>query len=137
MALLSKLKKKKTSDSKESRKKAKPASAAAEKKPKTRQKKITEKKDSKVSSKRVSKKHQKLMEEHEKRWQSLKLKNTEKPKLYKISGVYQEKTPIEHKKFGLGFILSIKNRRLEVIFKDSVKHLVSDNLGVVKTNVKK
>ena len=98
--------------------------------------KKTLKKDTKVTAKKekvkkLSKKDQKLMAENERRWKAYQNKNKDiSPVPYKISGVYQDKTPIMHKKFGWGYILSIRNDRLEVMFKETVKFLVSNNLGV-------
>ena len=86
-----------------------------------------------VKEKKLSAKSQKLLKENERKWQALQNKHQEVSALnYKISGVYKVKTPIMHKKFGWGYILSVRNDRLEVIFKESVKFLVSNNLGVIR-----
>lgn len=65
--------------------------------------------------------------EEESKWLELKDKNRNiKPLPYKMSEVYQEKTPIEHKVLGWGFILSVVNDRLEVLFRSGIKHLISN-----------
>lgn len=45
---------------------------------------------------------------------------------YSMSQAFEEKTPIMHKVLGWGFILSILNDRLEVIFKSGTKTLISN-----------
>ena len=74
-----------------------------------------------------------MLKENERKWQALQNKHQSVTALnYKISGVYKMKTPIMHKKFGWGYILSVRNDRLEVIFRENVKFLVSNNLGVIR-----
>ena len=57
-------------------------------------------------------------------WQK-KAKDME-PAVYKMSGVYEERTPLKHSKLGWGFILSNKNHRLEVLFEGGIKYLISN-----------
>jgi hypothetical protein len=45
---------------------------------------------------------------------------------YKMSDKYFENTAIDHKTLGWGFILSVVNDRLEVLFQNGVKHLISN-----------
>ncbi len=45
---------------------------------------------------------------------------------YKMSQKYEAETPILHKVLGWGFILSNQNDRLEVLFQDGVKVLISN-----------
>jgi hypothetical protein len=45
---------------------------------------------------------------------------------YKMSGVYEPRTAIMHKVLGWGYILSAQNDRLEVLFKDGIKMLISN-----------
>ena len=98
---------------------------------KTTKTKVVKKKA--VKEKKLSAKSQKLLKENERKWQALQNKYQSITAVnYKISGVYKVKTPIMHKKFGWGYILSVRNDRLEVIFKESVKFLVSNNLGVIR-----
>ncbi|MGZ3774714.1 MAG: hypothetical protein ACXVCY_10290 [Pseudobdellovibrionaceae bacterium] len=49
-----------------------------------------------------------------------------KAPLYSISAQYEAKTPIQHKIFGWGFILSNEYDRLEVIFEDGKRMLISN-----------
>lgn len=46
--------------------------------------------------------------------------------VYSISGVFEANTPLEHKVLGWGYIISVLNDRLEVLFKDGIKHLISN-----------
>lgn len=45
---------------------------------------------------------------------------------YNMRGEYEAKTAIEHKVLGWGYILANKNDRLEVLFKDGVRYLISN-----------
>lgn len=49
-----------------------------------------------------------------------------KAQAYSISGQYEAKTPIQHKIFGWGFILSNEYDRLEVLFEDGKRMLISN-----------
>lgn len=62
-----------------------------------------------------------------KRWAALyrKAGNTKVP-TYSMRGVFEEKSPIQHKVLGWGYILSNKNDRLEVLFKDGIRFLISN-----------
>lgn len=65
--------------------------------------------------------------EEESRWLELRDKHKNiRPQPYKMSESYQEKTPIEHKTLGWGFVLSVVNDRLEVLFRSGIKHLISN-----------
>lgn len=65
--------------------------------------------------------------EEESKWFELKDKHKNiKPQPYKMSEVYLEKSPIEHKILGWGFVLSVVNDRLEVLFRSGIKHLISN-----------
>ncbi len=62
-----------------------------------------------------------------KKWASLYKKSEEsKTPTYNMRGVFEEKTPIQHKVLGWGYILSNKNDRLEVLFKDGIRFLISN-----------
>lgn len=67
-----------------------------------------------------------------KKWAAL-LKKTEKldikPSPYNMRKSYDARTPIEHKILGWGYILANKNDRLEVLFKDGIKFLISNYKG--------
>ncbi|MFP5520382.1 MAG: hypothetical protein ACLGGX_10795, partial [Bdellovibrionia bacterium] len=61
------------------------------------------------------------------RWHELREKyRNEKPQSYSISGVFEAKKPIEHKLFGWGFILSNEYDRLEILFEDGRRILISN-----------
>ncbi len=45
---------------------------------------------------------------------------------YSISGQFEAKTPLQHKIFGWGFILSNEYDRLEVLFEDGKRMLISN-----------
>ena len=79
-----------------------------------------------ISSGKRTKKYEGATEE-ESKWLELKDKYRNiKPQPYKMSDVYQEKTPLEHKVLGWGFVLSVVNDRLEVLFRSGIKHLISN-----------
>ncbi|MBX3021459.1 MAG: hypothetical protein KF799_07240 [Bdellovibrionales bacterium] len=47
-------------------------------------------------------------------------------KPYNMKNVFEEKTAITHKVLGWGYILANRNDRLEVLFKDGIKYLISN-----------
>jgi hypothetical protein len=47
-------------------------------------------------------------------------------KPYNMKQVFEEKTAIVHKVLGWGYILANRNDRLEVLFKDGIKYLISN-----------
>jgi len=47
-------------------------------------------------------------------------------KPYSMKAVFEEKTAIMHKVLGWGYILANRNDRLEVLFKDGIKYLISN-----------
>jgi hypothetical protein len=49
-----------------------------------------------------------------------------KASAYSITGQFEAKAPIEHKLFGWGFVLSNEYDRLEVLFKDGKRMLISN-----------
>jgi hypothetical protein len=62
-----------------------------------------------------------------KKWASLfKKAEEEKTPAYNMRGTFEEKTSIQHKVLGWGYILSNKNDRLEVLFKDGIRFLISN-----------
>lgn len=67
------------------------------------------------------------MSEDQMKWQELhdKYKSLKAP-AYSISGQYEAKTPVQHKIFGWGFILSNEYDRLEVLFEDAKRMLISN-----------
>lgn len=50
-------------------------------------------------------------------------------KPYNMRGQFEERTAINHKLLGWGFILTNRNDRLEVLFKDGIKYLISNYKG--------
>ena len=61
------------------------------------------------------------------RWIELREKHAkDKAPKYSMTGQYQANQPIEHTKLGWGFVLTNVNDRLEVIFQDGVKILISN-----------
>jgi hypothetical protein len=47
-------------------------------------------------------------------------------KPYNMKAIFEEKTAIVHKVLGWGYILANRNDRLEVLFKDGIKYLISN-----------
>ena len=47
-------------------------------------------------------------------------------KPYNMTGVFEEKMGLIHKVLGWGYILANRNDRLEVLFKDGIKYLISN-----------
>lgn len=61
------------------------------------------------------------------KWSSLFKKAEQiESKPYNMRGVFEEKTAIVHKILGWGYILANRNDRLEVLFKDGIKYLISN-----------
>lgn len=61
------------------------------------------------------------------KWNSLFKKAEQiESKPYNMRGVFEEKTAIVHKVLGWGYILANRNDRLEVLFKDGIKYLISN-----------
>jgi len=63
-------------------------------------------------------------------WNSLfeKSKNVEAVP-YRMTDTFEARTPIMHKVLGWGFVLSSQNDRLEVLFKDGIRILISNYKG--------
>jgi len=61
------------------------------------------------------------------KWASLYKKAEQiESKPYNMRGVFEEKTAITHKLMGWGYILANRNDRLEVLFQDGIKYLISN-----------
>jgi hypothetical protein len=61
------------------------------------------------------------------KWAKLKdLDHESKAQKYKMSEAYEPNTPVEHPVFGWGFILSLNENKLEVLFESGIKMLVSN-----------
>ena len=61
------------------------------------------------------------------KWSSLYKKSEQiEAKPYNMKNAFEEKTAIVHKVLGWGYILANRNDRLEVLFKDGIKYLISN-----------
>lgn len=60
------------------------------------------------------------------KWHDLKAEYDGEVRAYKMSEQYEAKTAIEHKVLGWGFILSSENNRLDVLFEQGRKMLISN-----------
>jgi len=61
------------------------------------------------------------------KWQELnKRHGKEKAQVYKMTEVFEAMQPIQHKVLGWGFVLSNENNRLEVLFENGIKMLISN-----------
>lgn len=64
------------------------------------------------------------------KWAKLKdIDHESKAQKYKMSEVYEPNTAVEHPVFGWGFILSLNENKLEVLFESGIKMLVSNFKG--------
>lgn len=95
--------------------------------------KLEKKKSQKISKTKVDK----LLVEDEKvgqlsqKWSTLFRKSHEdEAKPYNMYDNYEAKSAIIHKTLGWGYILDNKNNRLEVLFKDGVRFLISNYKSV-------
>lgn len=67
------------------------------------------------------------VEELAKKWDSLfKKADAIESKPYRMKDSFEERTAIEHKVLGWGFVLSNQNDRLEVLFRDGIRYLISN-----------
>lgn len=65
--------------------------------------------------------------EDSKKWIDLKAKyGQEKAPAYSMSAAFEANQPIQHKVLGWGYILSVQNDRLEVLFEQGPKILISN-----------
>jgi hypothetical protein len=63
-------------------------------------------------------------------WEALREKTKLiKPLNYKMSESFEARIPIMHKVLGWGFVISNQNDRLEVLFKDGIRNLISNYKG--------
>lgn len=62
-----------------------------------------------------------------KQWSQMheQMKNT-KPVVYTLQGNYEAKTAIQHKVLGWGYVLKNKGNRIEVLFEEGIKTLVTN-----------
>ncbi len=67
------------------------------------------------------------VDELAKKWESLfKRADSIESKPYRMKDSFEERTAIEHKILGWGFVLSNQNDRLEVLFRDGIRYLISN-----------
>ena len=60
-------------------------------------------------------------------WSDLHQKhNSEKPQVYDMKSQFEAHKPLQHKVLGWGWIMSVENDRLEVIFQDGKRMLISN-----------
>ena len=115
----SKSSKKATSNKKSPRLKAKGLSKADKKKPNLL--------SAESKATKTSKKEDKKQKEHEKKWEGLHKKaEGVKAPLFRISHSFSAKAPLKHPVFGWGWVVSNNNNRLQVMFKDKIRMLLSN-----------
>lgn len=65
--------------------------------------------------------------EEQGKWADLYHKyKSEKPQVYNMTAQFEANKPIQHKILGWGFVLSNENDRLEVLFEQGTKMLISN-----------
>ena len=84
----------------------------------------------KVKQERVSAAQRKLdkaVAESTAQWSELHQKHSsEKPQVYDMKAQFEAHRPLQHKVLGWGWIMSVENDRLEVIFQDGKRMLISN-----------
>ncbi len=87
----------------------------------------------KVKKKRVTKAEREATEEAARlkdKWQELNTLSEGQPaKKYKITDSYESNTALDHVKLGWGYVLTSQNNRLEVLFEEGIKVLISNYEG--------
>lgn len=69
----------------------------------------------------------KILSEDLKKWSDFKEKfGSQKAAPYNMSATYEAHQPLQHKVLGWGYILSVQNDRLEVLFESGSKMLISN-----------
>lgn len=72
----------------------------------------------------------KFSSDENKKWNDLREKHAgEKAANYAMSASYEPNQPLQHKVLGWGFIVSVQNDRLEVLFETGTKMLISNYKG--------
>lgn len=70
---------------------------------------------------------EKVMSEDLKKWSDFKERfGSEKAVPYNMASTYEAHKPLQHKVLGWGYILSVQNDRLEVLFESGPKMLISN-----------
>lgn len=123
-------KKETSKDSSKAKKAAKAPVEKAEKTEKTEKapkKEAPAKKAAKTKGKKEGAAAASKAGEIDSRWAELREKySKEKAHKYSMSGQFQANQAIEHPKLGWGFVLTNNNDRLEVLFQDGVRILISN-----------
>ena len=102
-------------------------------------KKTTKKEASDTTKKKVTKKKRltkaereanEEMERLKEKWNELHdLSEGQASKKYKLSEGYEPNTALQHPKLGWGYVLTSQNNRIEVLFEDGIKVLISNYKG--------
>lgn len=102
-------------------------------------KKTTKKEASDTTKKKVTKKKrltkaereaQEEVERLKEKWNELHdLSEGQASKKYKLSEEYEPNTALQHPKLGWGYVLTSQNNRIEVLFEDGIKVLISNYKG--------
>lgn len=72
----------------------------------------------------------KFSSDENKKWNDLREKYvSEKPSTYSMTATFEANRPIQHKVLGWGYIVSVQNDRLEVLFETGTKMLISNYKG--------
>ena len=75
----------------------------------------------------AQKKADKLSSEASAQWADLHQKyGSEKPQVYDMKAQFEANKPLQHKVLGWGWIMSVENDRLEVMFQDGKRMLISN-----------
>jgi hypothetical protein len=61
---------------------------------------------------------------HVAKWTQLRDNNAEKPTAYNMKKAFEVGTPLEHPKFGIGFVINVNNQAIQVVFEDEERQLV-------------
>lgn len=76
---------------------------------------------------KISRDQTKALTEDYKKWLEYQdLHGDERPQKYTMAGQFEAQKPIEHPKFGWGFVISNIEDRLEVLFDSGVRFLISN-----------
>ena len=89
--------------------------------------------DTKVKKKRMTKAEREAKEEADKlkeKWNELNALSEGQPaKKYKLSEDFETNIAIDHPKMGWGYVLNSQNNRIEVLFEEGIKVLISNYKG--------
>jgi len=81
----------------------------------------------KVKKSKKAAKEKQASEDSNRKWSELRDKHaSEKAAAYSMSSVFEPNRPLQHKVLGWGWIVAVQNDRLEVLFEDGTKMLISN-----------